>query len=147
MVIGSYVANLTENRRVAVPKKFREELGKKFIVARWYEGCLVLVTEEKWQELLNKLTGKVEFITAGVRDTDRFIMGSAYELEVDGQGRIVMPVSLLEYAGIGGEMVFIGLGDRIEVWDKKNWEKREELIALKAAELVEAIAHEKRNEK
>jgi MraZ protein len=140
MVIGSYTSNLTENRRVAIPKRFREEIGEKFIVAKWYENCLVLVSAESWQELLNKLTGKSEIITASVRDTDRFIMGSAYELDADSQGRVVLPVPLVKYAGLTQEVLFIGLGDRIEIWDKGKWFKREEFISDHASELVERLA-------
>lgn len=140
MIIGTYSSNLTSGRRVAVPKKFREKVGGEFVIAKWYEGCLVMVSRSKWGELMNKLTGKSEIVTAPVRDTDRFILGSAFELAVDEQGRAVLPNSLVEYAGLGAEVLFIGLGDRVEIWDKRSWEKREVYIAEHAAELIEKLA-------
>jgi len=144
MIIGNFETKLTENRRVAVPKKFRQEVGDKFIVARWYENCLVLIGQDKWQELVNRLTGKSEILTAPVRDTDRFILGSAFELKVDGQGRVLLPENLVMFAGLAHEVLFIGLGDRIEIWDKKAWLKREAYVAQNAANMVETIASEKR---
>ena len=140
MLIGQYTSVLAAKRRVAVPKKFREELGKKLIVARWYEGCLVIISEENWQALLTKLTGKAEVIVASVRDTDRFILGSAYETEPDGQGRVVLPEMLVTYAKLGKEVVFIGLGDRVEIWDSEAWQQREAFVSEKAAELIEEYA-------
>jgi MraZ protein len=140
MLIGQYETTLSLKRRVAIPKAFRKVLGKKFIVAKWYEGCLVLVGQEDWQELLNRLTGKKGVITAPVRDTDRFILGSAFEVEPDGQGRVIIPSLLSEYANLKDDIVFIGLGDRVEIWSKADWKKRESYVASHAAEFVEKMA-------
>ena len=137
MFLGNYTSNITNGKRLAIPKKFRNILGKQFIVAKWYEKCLVVIEEEKWSELMEKLTGGQNTLTGAVRDTDRFIMGSAYEVDVDSQGRFVVPDSLMKFAGITDEVVFLGLGDRIEAWDKKEWEARESYIAENAAALLE----------
>jgi len=140
MLLGQYEANLTEKGRLAVPKKFREKLGVSIIAARWYEGCLVLVGTDKWKELLSRLTSKSDIITAPVRDTDRFILGSAFEIDLDKQGRFVVPKLLKDYAGLKSESVFVGLGDRIEIWDKVRWAEKEVLISKKAEQLVEELA-------
>ncbi len=144
MIIGNFESKLTENRRVAIPKKFRREIGNKFVVARWYENCLVLIGHNKWNELVARLTGKSEILTAPVRDTDRFILGSAFELEADAQGRVLLPENLVNYAGLSHEVLFIGLGDRVEIWDKMAWQKRESYVAVNAAKMVEKIASDKR---
>lgn len=144
MLIGQYETTLSPKRRVAIPSNFRRELGKRFIAAKWYEGCLVLVSQEDWQELLNRLTGKKGIITAPVRDTDRFIMGSAFELEPDSQGRVIIPALLANYANLEDNIVFIGLGDRVEVWTKSEWEKREGFVASHAAEFVEKMAEDEK---
>lgn len=140
MLIGHYYVKLTDKNRAAVPKIFREELGENAICAKWYEGCLVVVSKNSWQELLAKLTGKSEVITRSVRDTDRFILGSAFEFEFDRQGRFVIPKSLKEYAKLTKEVVFVGLGNRVEIWDKKAWREREVYVQEKSAELVEQLA-------
>jgi MraZ protein len=140
MLIGQYETTLSPKRRVAIPKNFRKFLGEKFIAAKWYEGCLVLVGQKDWQELLNRLTGKKGIITAPVRDTDRFVLGSAFELEPDGQGRVIIPALLAEFAGLRDEIVFIGLEDRVEIWAKDKWKEREDYVASHAAEFVEKMA-------
>ncbi|MEK7112741.1 MAG: cell division/cell wall cluster transcriptional repressor MraZ [Patescibacteria group bacterium] len=143
MLLGTYRGNISPKRRVAIPASFRKELGDKFIVTKWYEICLVLVSTGNWNALLDRLKGESNLITQGIRDTDRFILGSAYELIPDGQGRVVLPAALVSYAGLKNQASFIGLGDRVEIWDKEAWEKREEFVARKAAELIEKLANEK----
>jgi MraZ protein len=143
MLIGTYFSALSEKRRSAVPKKFLQELGKKLIIAKWYEGCLVLVGMEAWQVLLNKLTGKSEIITAPVRDTDRFILGSAYGLDPDDQGRVIIPKNLSEYAGLGEKLVYIGLGNRVEIWDEDKWNEHDKFVSAHAGEFVEELANAK----
>src|SRR3989344_2224935 len=109
MLIGQYPSVLSKARRVAVPVSFRKELGKNFIISKWYEKCLVLLSKDKFDDLLNRITGKVEFITSPVRDTDRFILGSAYELSTDAQGRVVVPEVLTDFAKLKEEVIFLGL--------------------------------------
>lgn len=140
MLIGNYSTKLSQGHRVAVPNNFRKEIGNTFVVAKWYEKCLVLVSSESWKELLKRITGGTQFVTQSVRDTDRFILGSAFELTSDAQGRVVLPASLVQFAGFEDEVVFIGLGDRVEVWDKAEWEKREAYVSEHAGELLEQIA-------
>lgn len=140
MIIGQYTSKITQNRRLAIPKSIREKLGENLIIAKWYEGCLVLVSEDNWQALLQRLTGQNNMVTQSVRDTDRFILGSAYELTTDNQGRLIMPPKLMDFAGIKDEVTFLGLGDRVEIWDTNIWEKKEAEVAAIAAELVENIA-------
>jgi len=140
MLIGHYESSLSEKNRVAVPKKFRSELGGRMIVAKWYEQCLVLISEEKWQGLMDKLTGKSEFVTGPVRDTDRFVLGSAFELRPDNQGRVVLLQSLVDYANLRDNVVFLGVGDKVEIWNKAKWEEREKYILENAGQMIEEIA-------
>ncbi|OGM13548.1 hypothetical protein A3A76_03510 [Candidatus Woesebacteria bacterium RIFCSPLOWO2_01_FULL_39_23] len=143
MLIGHYIAKLTEKNRAALPKKFREEIGDSAIIARWYEGCLVIVSNKSWSDLLNKLTGKTDLITLPVRDTDRFILGSAFEIETDNQGRFVVPKVLIDYAKITHDIVFVGLMNRIEVWDMEIWQKREDLVAKNSVDMVEELSRQR----
>jgi len=145
MLLGSYSGILSPKRRTAIPKKFLEELGTKVIIAKWYEGCLVLVGISTWEALLQRITGEARIITGSVRDTDRFILGSAYELVPDEQGRVVIPTALTGYAGLTNDIVFLGLGDRVEIWSQEEWGKREDYIASHADKFLESIAN--KNEK
>jgi MraZ protein len=144
VLIGQYPGILGFKRRIAIPKKFRQILGEKFIIARWYENCLVIVSLTSWQELLKKITGKSRVITAPIRNTDRFILGSAFEVVADDQGRIIIPENLAKYAALKNKIIFVGLKDRVEVWNQEAWEKQEKHIAQHAAQMIEEIAKEDR---
>lgn len=144
MLIGSYQTNLSDKRRVAVPKKFIESLGEKPILAKWYENCLVLVSRSFWERLLGRLTGGRKTVSLGVRDIERFILGSAFELEPDAQGRIIIPEILAEYSKIGKEVVFVGLGDRVELWAKDIWDKKSEGLAISTRDYVENLSEKEK---
>lgn len=144
MLIGSYQTNLGDKRRVAVPKKFLSVLGDRPIIAKWYEDCLVLVSVDFWDNLLTRLTGGRKTASLGVRDIERFILGSAFELEPDRQGRVIIPELLAEYAKLEKELVFVGLGDRVEVWPKEVWDEKSQLLAKNTKEYIEHLA-EKEN--
>ncbi len=75
-----------------------------------------------------------------VRETERFIFASAYEAEPDEQGRIVIPDRLTTYANLGEEVYFLGLGDRVEIWNKEVWEEKEKVVAKEAPTYIEELA-------
>lgn len=140
MLIGQFVSTITEKERVAFPAKFRGEIGKRIIIAKWYEGCLVAVSEKSWETLLSKIKTDVQLATMPVRETERFILGSAFEIELDSLGRFVVPKALREYAKMNKEIVFIGLSDRIEIWDKATWNKKEAFLQEHAGNFIEELA-------
>ena len=143
MLIGSYLGSLSEKRRVAVPKKFLLELGDSPIIAKWYEDCLILVSSKFWDSLFERLTGGKKAIGYGIRDIERFILGSAFEVDPDEQGRIIVPEILAEYAGLGKELVFVGLRDRVEIWPKDVWDTRSKALAKTTKEYIEKLADDK----
>lgn len=140
MLIGQYKSKLTDKDRVSVPAKFRSELGAELMIARWYERCLVLVSKKSWTQLVERLTGKQIFVTSAVRDVDRFIFGSAFEIKLDSQGRFVLPEILKQFAQIVSETVFVGLEDRVEIWSLERWESLESKVEDKASLAIEKIA-------
>lgn len=144
MIIGSFPGTLSEARRIAVPKKFLNELGDRPIIAKWYESCLILVNNGFWEELSLRLTGGNQKFNLLVRDIERFILGSAYEVEPDEQGRIVIPEELAKYAGISKEIIFLGLLDRVEIWPKENWEEKNKSLPRLTRDYIENLA---KNEK
>lgn len=143
MLIGSYTGIVNEKRRIAVPKKFLQELGEKQVTAKWYEDCLILVSHNFWENLLDRLTGGRRAIDLGVRDIERFILGSAFEVEPDDQGRIIIPEILVEYAGLSKEVVFVGLIDRVEIWAKEVWDKKSFELSKTTKEYIEVLSKNK----
>lgn len=143
MIVGSYSGIISPKRRTAIPKKILHELGSKVIIAKWYENCLAIVSTDTWNALLKRLVGKDQLATSPVRDTERFILGSAYELLPDAQGRVVIPQALMDFAGLTNRLTFIGLGDKVEVWDEDKWMNKEKEIADKAEEMIENLANKR----
>lgn len=140
MILGQYTSKLTDKNRVSVPKKFREEVGNELIVAKWYENCLVVVPKDKWMMVRERIGGKEQLIIEPVRDIDRFILGSAYEIELDFQGRFIIPDLLLIHANITSDATFVGLGDRIEIWSTEIWNQKQIEAQKKAAEALENLS-------
>ncbi len=139
MIIGQYDTTVNEKGRASFPSKFRKEIGKKIVVAKWYEGCLVLVSEDKWIELIEKLIENPKVALDNVRETDRFIIGSAFEMELDSQGRFVVPQILREYAKLEDEIVFLGLLNRVEIWNKGLWKEKEKYLQEHAGEIIKDL--------
>lgn len=142
MLIGQYTSKLTDNNRVSIPAKLRSDLGDRIIIAKWYEQCLVLVSQQNWESLIRRLVGQERLIISPVRDIDRFIYGSAYQIEIDRQGRFVLPESLIDYAGIEQEVVFVGLQDRVEIWSEVTWKDLESTAESKASEAIEKLSEQ-----
>ncbi len=142
MLLGQYTSKLTEKYRISVPKKFREGLGEELIIAKWYENCLVLISKDNFDNLKLKLTGEKKLVISTIRDIDRFILGSAFEIRLDKQGRFIVPEILMAFAEIENEVTFVGLGDRVEIWSSEKWRELEKGSETKAKQALEEIAEE-----
>ncbi len=122
MLIGQYEGKIDSKGRTALPKKFREILGDKLIITLGYENALTVVSEENWKALLEGTEGR-PFIESETRETQRFLLGGASNVSLDGKGRFILPGYLREFGRIRENVVFIGLSRYVEIWDKKRWEE------------------------
>lgn len=141
MIIGNYLGVMSEARRVAIPKKFLTELGDQPVIAKWYEDCLILVGNGFWDGLSKRLTAQRNTFELGIRDIERFVLGSAFEVEADEQGRIIVPEALAKYARLTKEVTFVGLVDRVELWDKATWEAKSKDLEKVTKEYIEKLAN------
>ena len=139
MLIGEYRSKLGEKKRVSLPKKFRDQLGENLILTRGYEQALIVVNEELWKKVATEVIDG-SFINKDVRDTSRFLVGGAKEISLDTQGRFVIPESLLDHAEIKNEVVFIGLINWVEIWDKEKWRERTEYLKEHGEEIAQEIS-------
>jgi MraZ protein len=136
MFIGEYIHNLDEKGRLAVPKKFRNDLSKGAVVTKGLDNCLFIYTKNEWEKLAQKLAG-LPFAQANTRAFARLMLAGAMDVDIDKQGRIILPSYLREFAGIKKDVVVAGLYSRLELWDSKKWElykKRTEKESNKIAE-------------
>lgn len=144
MLLGTYQVKVSSGRRVFIPAQFRSQLGENLIIAKWYEECLVLVSVDSWNVLYKRLAGDQKIIVLPIRDTERFILGSAFEVTIDDQGRTIIPESLSEFSKLSDEISFIGLGDRVEIWSTVIWQEKQKTLAKEASEIIERLATEER---
>jgi MraZ protein len=139
MLIGEYTSKIGEKKRVSLPKKFREELGEDIILTRGYEDALILVNKDLWQTIAKDVING-SFINKNIRDTSRFLVGGAKEISTDSQGRFIIPKQLFDHAEISDEIVFVGLVNWIEVWDKKKWEERLDYLKENSDDIAQEIS-------
>lgn len=121
MFYGEYQHTIDPKGRVIMPSKFREGLGEKFIVTKGLDNCLFAYSSEEWRNLQARLQ-TLPFSDKDARAFIRFFFSGAAECEVDKQGRILIPQSLREYAGLDKDLFVIGVSTRVEIWDKAKWE-------------------------
>ena len=122
MFMGEYNHTIDAKGRLIVPAKFREELGEAFVITNGNDGCLNIYTEEAWETFLGKL--KLLPNNRDTRSIVRKFVSQANRVEVDKQGRILIPTVLRDYAELDKDVVLAGAIDKIEVWDKTRWEKQ-----------------------
>lgn len=121
MFIGEYNHNLDEKNRLMIPSKFREQLDCSFILTRGLDGCLIIYSIDKWNNITSKLN-TLPFTKKDARNFLRFIASNAVDLQFDRQGRIIIPNNLKIHAGLSKECVIIGTIDKIEIWSKESWD-------------------------
>jgi MraZ protein len=139
MLIGEYTGKIGEKKRVSLPRKFREELGEEIILTRGYEDALIIVNKKLWKTIASEVING-SFINKNIRDTSRFLVGSAKEVETDSQGRFVIPEALHEHAELSDEVVFIGLVNWVEIWSKDKWLKRLDYLKKNGDEIADEIS-------
>lgn len=122
MFIGEYRHTLDEKGRLALPAKFRSLLQKGAVVTRGLDRCLFVYTAAEWKKLAEKLAA-LPFSQANSRAFSRLMLAGAMDVDLDKQGRAVMPQYLRDYAGLGKDVVVAGLYNRLEIWDVAAWEK------------------------
>jgi MraZ protein len=115
MFLGEYQHSLDPKGRVTIPAKFRDELGDRFVATKGLDNCIFLYPEGEWKIIEEKIK-VLPFTRADVRSFARFFFSGASELEVDKQGRILLPANLRDYASIERDAIIIGVGSRIEIW-------------------------------
>lgn len=139
MLIGEFASKLTDKNRLAIPKKFRDEMTEGLIISRGYEGCLILLDNKRFSKLETVIT-KEPILNLSIRDTKRFLLGGASEVETDSQGRFVLSTSLQEYAQIKDEVIFLGLIDWVEIWNKERWQTKLQDLSKHASDIADKLS-------
>ena len=128
MLIGEFEHSLDSKGRMILPARIREDLGDKFIITKGLDGCLFGFSEKEWNNFEEKLK-TLPLTNKNARDFVRFFLAGATECEIDKQGRFLIPSNLREAGKLEKEAVIIGVGTRLEIWNKDIWNSKDEEIS------------------
>ena len=133
MFLGEYEHTIDAKGRMAVPAKFRTQIDRGAVISKGMGTCLSVYTVQRWEEKSAELaSGKT---TDELRDFERRIYPSASEIELDGQGRMIIPAKLRAYAGLGNEVTVAGVRDHFEIWDRTAWLNYQERLDAEGSEI------------
>ena len=138
MFIGEYKYSIDDKKRLAAPAKFRGLLGKKAIITQGLDKCLILYPAKEWGSLAKKIA-KLPLAQADARNFARLMLGGAMEVSFDGLGRILIPDYLKNYAGLKKKVIFVGLYDRVEIWDEEEFQKNKKQTEITAGNIAERL--------
>ena len=139
MFLGEYEHSVDTKGRIAVPAKFRPQLETGLVVTRGFERCLQVYPGEAWQSLSERVSG-LSLGHAEARQLRRLLFASAFDTELDRQGRILVPAALREYAGIDEVAIMAGMNTYFEIWAKDAWEATLAGIADESAAIAATMA-------
>ena len=138
MFIGEYQHNLDQKNRMAIPAKFRLVLNKGAVVTKGLDNCLFLLPKTEWQKLADKLAA-LPIAKANARAVARLMLAGAMDVEIDKQGRMLIPDYLKEFAGLKKTVIVAGLYDRLEIWDEAKWNQYKKGTESKSGDIAEAL--------
>ncbi len=136
MLIGEYEHSLDVKGRLIMPAKLREDMGEKFIITKGLDGCLFGFSQSEWSNFEEKLK-TLPLTNKDARNFVRFFLSGAIECEIDKQGRFLITSNLREYANMEKDVVIIGVGTRLEIWNKEKWENYNSNENISADEIAE----------
>jgi len=127
MFLGRFTYTLDSKGRLTIPSRFRDGLPTEIVVTRGMDRCLVVYPIDVWKEISGKVTS-LSITNPRARSLRRLLFADAINLELDKQGRILIPDRLREYAGLelSSDVLVIGLDSFIELWDTERWQAQNE---------------------
>lgn len=138
MLIGEYTHTLDTKKRLSVPSKWRKELGGSVVLTRGLDNCLFVYPLKEWQKITDKI-GELPLGQADTRSFNRFFLSGATEVEIDKNGRILVPDFLKDFAKLDSKVVLAGIHNRVEMWDENLWESYKQQIENEADALAEKL--------
>ena len=121
MFMGEYHHTIDSKGRIIIPVKLRDDLGENFIVTRGLEGCLSVYPKKEWDNIINKYKELPD--TKDRRYFMRIFLSGATVCELDKNGRLNIPMPLVEYSKLTKDCLIIGVDERLEIWSKESWDK------------------------
>lgn len=138
MLIGEYLHTIDDKKRLAIPAKLREKIGKKAVITRGLDNCLFLYPIKEWEVLADKLS-KLPMGQGDTRSFVRLMLAGASEVEMDNLGRVLVPDYLKNYADLKKDVVIAGLYNRLEIWDEEKWKNYKDSAGRNSEDIAEKL--------
>ncbi len=138
MLMGTYEHKIDSKSRIVLPSKFREELGESVFATIGIDKCVSLYSSKEWERVMERLQ-ELSFSKSKSRGFLRLMLSSAHEIALDSAGRLLVPPVLREYAEFTQEVIFVGVNDHIEMWDKTRWSEYRRLVLDDLPEIAEGV--------
>src|SRR5262249_37893836 len=139
MLLGEHEHSLDDKNRLTLPAKLREQLGDHVVITRGMDGCLYVYARDAWDMLAARI-GSLDGLAVDTRRMQRHFFTNATGLDLDKQGRVVIPALLLQREGIGRDVTVAGVGDHLEIWDRAAWAKQQHEGEGSAEDVAERLA-------
>lgn len=120
MFVGQYLHQLDQKNRLRFPAKFKAGLGEKAFVMKGTDGCLFVLSESEYEKIVEKI-GAIPMFNKEMQHSARQFLSSGMEVEEDNQGRFLLKGHLREFAGLVKNVIFAGVGNRVEIWSEERW--------------------------
>jgi len=138
MLIGEYKHTIDSKKRLAIPVKYRKEIGEGAVLTRGLDNCLALYPLKEWEKMTEKIanlpSGKID-----ARGFSRLILAGAVAVEFDSLGRILIPEFLKQYALLKKNVVIVGVYTRLEIWDEKKWEDYKQSVEKEVGDIAQRL--------
>ena len=138
MFIGEYAHTLDDKARIAIPAKFRKKFVRGVVVTRGLDNCLFVYPMQEWAKLADKLAA-LPISQSNSRAFSRLMLAGAIDLDLDKQGRVVIPEYLRSYAKLGKRVVITGLYNRLELWSDKSWKSYKQSTESRSGSIAEKL--------
>ena len=123
MFLGQYQHNLDEKGRLMIPARYRELLAAGAFIMQGFDRCLMVMTDDHFKVVYERINA-MNMADPNARLLRRLILSTAYPVEIDKVGRILVPMNLRQFNGINGEAIVAGQGEYFEVWNPAEWNEQ-----------------------
>jgi MraZ protein len=140
MLLGEYEHSIDDKNRLTLPARFRQAFRDGLVLTRGIERCLSAYPRSEWTATVESRLQELDPLSREGRLMQRFFFSGAAEAELDKQGRVMIPSSLADHAGLGKEVVVAGIRDHLEIWDRAAWRAHLQEIEGSAEDVAERLA-------
>jgi MraZ protein len=138
LFLGEYYHSIDQKGRVAIPARFRDAFEAGIVLSRGYEKCINVYPLEEWNKVAERLAS-LPTTQIKVRRIIRSTFSNAFQQDLDGQGRVLIPPQLRDYAQTNGEVIVVGANSYLEIWDKNLWSTERAIVDQEASQLAESV--------